>query len=435
MFCPKCGSDNLNEAKFCKKCGFNIEKFLDQNQQNEQREQQIISKQKKEGKQLNDNNIKNKYIVAGLIFVCVIIIVGVVVSSRKNQQTENIAIEKNTADLSESKENNQVDATEKAANVAIEQKNLKIESEIQELGNNKVNVYIYALNENGDKVWERNWDNLELTELDVMSPITETEDGIIYVEVYSKLYAIERSTGNELWGDVLVGSGIAPLVDKDGTIYCIGYYGPFITAISPDGSVKWTRDYEEIYWPYELDVRDTKIYIKYAQSNSDTSSKYGGVAVLSKDGDLISKELTNKKPFNNTLSSSTLNDQSNNSYVSNNVIDDKDETAWVEGVEGDGIGEYVELRADTPQEINVIEIRNGYKKSYESAENNNRVKKIQIELSEGITIVKELNSYVNELDYIILDEVVKTDHVKFTILEVYDGQKYEDTCISGINLY
>lgn len=142
-----------------------------------------------------------------------------------------------------------------------------------------------------------------------------------------------------------------------------------------------------------------------------------------------------RKAFNKVEASSVLKSMGKNNYVPENLLDDKIETAWVEGVDGDGEGEYIKISADSPQKINRIEICNGYGKSEESYNANNRVKTVKIEFSDGKTIEKQLGDLRRVSNYIEFDEAITTEYVKITILDVYKGSKYPDTCISEILLY
>ena len=106
-------------------------------------------------------------------------------------------------------------------------------------------------------------------------------------------------------------------------------------------------------------------------------------------------------------------------------------TPWVEGKKGDGIGEYVEF--DIPSGLPYVDIRilNGYVDPLKPHlyKENNRIKKALIETdTEG---KKEITfEDVPEFTQIALP--YKTRHFKLTILEVYKGSKYQDTCITAI---
>jgi len=131
--------------------------------------------------------------------------------------------------------------------------------------------------------------------------------------------------------------------------------------------------------------------------------------------------------------SSSLGD----SYKAEFANDLSYKTAWVEGKKDEGTGEYLEyyFKNDSPRITEII-ISNGYMKSEETWKNNNRVKKLKL--------------YVNGVPFGILNlkdsrtdqyfEVGTLGHnkngtdlvLKFEILEVYKGSKYNDTAITEI---
>lgn len=104
---------------------------------------------------------------------------------------------------------------------------------------------------------------------------------------------------------------------------------------------------------------------------------------------------------------------------------------WVEGVEGNGEYEYVELKAN----ISSFYIINGYI-SYTKPylyEDNSRVKKIKISFLDN----PKLNDIVVELEDTPNPQKVSLGtsfygKLRLEILEVYPGIKYEDTCITNI---
>jgi len=135
--------------------------------------------------------------------------------------------------------------------------------------------------------------------------------------------------------------------------------------------------------------------------------------------------------------SSELSSQSQNSYVAKSANDLSYSTAWVEGKEDSGVGEFIEytFKNKSPR-ITAIIISNGYMKSDKAWKNNNRVKSLRL--------------YVNGKAFGILNLTdTKTDQtfelgtfghnedgsdlvLKFEILEVYPGDKYDDTAITEI---
>ena len=131
--------------------------------------------------------------------------------------------------------------------------------------------------------------------------------------------------------------------------------------------------------------------------------------------------------------SSSLND----SYKAEFANDLSYKTAWVEGKKDEGIGEHLEyyFKNDSPRITEII-ISNGYMKSEETWKNNNRVKKLKLYVNGvplGVLNLKDsrtdqyfsvgtLGHNKNGTDLIL----------KFEILEVYKGSKYNDTAITEI---
>ena len=144
--------------------------------------------------------------------------------------------------------------------------------------------------------------------------------------------------------------------------------------------------------------------------------------------------------------SSHLESQGDNSYEGNNISDFSYKTAWVEGKKGYGIGEFIEFSfvPEHPR-ITTIKIANGYVKSRKSWKNNSRVKKLKIFINDsiyGIINLKDVYSlqsiYLkNPVGYPPRDDFenfqsIPNWKIKFEILEVYKGDKYDDTVISEI---
>jgi len=125
----------------------------------------------------------------------------------------------------------------------------------------------------------------------------------------------------------------------------------------------------------------------------------------------------------------------NVTYHPANAFDFKRETAWVEGNPGDGIGEWIAAQSEQEQFLSGIELVNGFAKSKETYYNNNRVKRILIEFSDGTEITENLEDDLLELQSIDFGHEVKTTSLKTTIMEVYPGNKYRDTCISEIRFF
>ena len=169
-----------------------------------------------------------------------------------------------------------------------------------------------------------------------------------------------------------------------------------------------------------------------------------------------------------TKASSTLPNEGNISYISDhviarmNVLDDAripKLTAWVEGASGSGIGEYIEVeyykshvteedeelikmygKPDYKNFYKELCIVNGYAASEKTWIENNRVKRLKMYFNgEYIGIINLLDTYkpqyIDIKESNLISKKVRGNGVfRFEILEVYRGTKYDDTCITGIDI-
>ncbi len=159
-------------------------------------------------------------------------------------------------------------------------------------------------------------------------------------------------------------------------------------------------------------------------------------------------------------------------YSYENIFDKNANTAWVEDEEhyydyngasqgknydGKGIGEWIKIykltkaiskytKYDDNNEDDIgwgymesfrlsgIKIINGYAKSRDIYFANNRVKKVEVILSDGSSYIFDLED--NNLGFQTLDfgKEIETRQVVIKILDIYEGSKYNDTCISEVEL-
>ncbi len=133
--------------------------------------------------------------------------------------------------------------------------------------------------------------------------------------------------------------------------------------------------------------------------------------------------------------SSHLKPQGKVTYEAKNAHDFDLSTVWSEGVDGYGIGEYLEYEIDALENLAItkIEIINGYIKSDSLWEANSRVKKMKLwKDNEPFAILLLEDSkqvQVFDIESISLKDGKK---LKFEILDVYKGSKYKDVVITEI---
>ena len=114
-------------------------------------------------------------------------------------------------------------------------------------------------------------------------------------------------------------------------------------------------------------------------------------------------------------------------------------TAWVEGVEGNGEGEYLRYSfPGTCPRITTVLIHNGYVKNWDVWRDNGRVKKLLMYYNDEPYAILNLQDTMGlqSFDVGVLGYEDKDSapawSIKFEILEVYPGKKYEDTAITEI---
>lgn len=140
----------------------------------------------------------------------------------------------------------------------------------------------------------------------------------------------------------------------------------------------------------------------------------------------------------NVTTSSTLKDQGKISYRPSKMLDPTEGTAWAEGAEGSGVGEWIEFTITENFVIgNSWQISNGYNKSKTSWDENNRVKKLKVIVDDqvlGYVMLANIvsNQSFNIAPFWVRDQPVfkKGTRIRFVIEEVYRGSRYDDTLIS-----
>jgi hypothetical protein len=114
------------------------------------------------------------------------------------------------------------------------------------------------------------------------------------------------------------------------------------------------------------------------------------------------------------------------------------QTPWVEGVEGDGIGESITLNVKRPLPLYGILIQPGYY-DYDNKDpwlKNNRVAALEISLNDEHTFTENIPDELFERPYLIRvgDYTKPVNKIKLVIKGVHRGTQFRDTCISLIKL-
>jgi hypothetical protein len=262
------------------------------------------------------------------------------------------------------------------------------------------------------------------------------------------------------------------LPDTDIQTDYIYYSGNSLHRVLADGAPV----YDFRFCKAETDGNEVVVtgeYMEWGNAGADTKGIYEITLEYDPDS-LFSYHIESIEPaddpaeeFTKAEASSVLAPQGENVYDADMVLDRDPSTAWVEGVDGLGEGEYIILSADSPQKVHGIRILEGYMKSQEVYQQNAVPYKFRLEFSDGTVIetqpqsdlfrsgtegvivtkrynngswaghtIEEIKSAYAE-DFISLGTEIETTYIKITILAAEAGpeKEFEDTAISEIIPY
>ena len=118
-------------------------------------------------------------------------------------------------------------------------------------------------------------------------------------------------------------------------------------------------------------------------------------------------------------------------YRAANAIDGDLTSSWQEDADDDGIGEYLIVYYDQIESVDLIRLRLGSSGYYKE---NGRPKTLLFEFSDGSQSQYSFPD-INKDYYLQLTSTVKTNYIKMTIMDVYPGEKWSDTCISEVTAF
>jgi hypothetical protein len=120
------------------------------------------------------------------------------------------------------------------------------------------------------------------------------------------------------------------------------------------------------------------------------------------------------------------------------VGDDDAKTAWVEGAEGAGEGEWIRVAVTTLDGTSKVRLhlRNGYQKSKSLYKANARLKEVKVKLLPGnVEKAFTLTDADGWQDVVVDQPAGKLDGVELKVVSVYEGTKYEDLCLSDLQIF
>ncbi len=132
-------------------------------------------------------------------------------------------------------------------------------------------------------------------------------------------------------------------------------------------------------------------------------------------------------------SSSSLKPTSRTDFRAPNLLDENLATAWMEGAEGSGLGEWVRFDFGEPIVLTRIELANGYQKDEERFQGNIRVRSLKLEYSNGSTQLVDLLDTTDTQGVRTRSE--PTEWLKLTITAVYPDYVWEDAALSEVRMF
>lgn len=180
-------------------------------------------------------------------------------------------------------------------------------------------------------------------------------------------------------------------------------------------------------------MRTTSTNQSAGTNNQKPVNKDAGQTIAAKptdSSDAIATESPQNSPLKITASASSqrLAVQSN-TYFAANAIDNKRATAWIEGADGPGVGEWIKFDFDREITLHRILVLPGYFKSPQIWAENNRIASMTAQFSDGSS---RTLTFSDRMDSQKIDVgTVKTRWVRFVIKDVYLGTD-PDTALSEV---
>lgn len=123
------------------------------------------------------------------------------------------------------------------------------------------------------------------------------------------------------------------------------------------------------------------------------------------------------------------------SYKADYAVDGDIDTSWVEGAEGTGEGEWIKLKADSPQLVSKVRVLGGYNKAKDLFAQNFQPAVLRVSFSDGSSYTLQCPEGYRQWAELEIPPT-ETSFVKITIERVYPNSIDDayDTCISEIEV-
>ena len=181
----------------------------------------------------------------------------------------------------------------------------------------------------------------------------------------------------------------------------------------------------------QLDALEKEYDQRIEESETETSSAdTGNIRLLVEEPDL--SQNTKLQPVSAQADSQKQSEEED--YSGSSLIDGDQATSWQEGEEGTGEGKGATLTLDGSHQIRYLVLYLGNWKSDELWSYNARPQSLAIQVGENDEEILEFPDE-KQVFYLTLQEPVEASEVKIRIQSSYEGERWEDNCISEIEVY
>ncbi|MDO4632718.1 MAG: discoidin domain-containing protein [Eubacteriales bacterium] len=292
----------------------------------------------------------------------------------------------------------------------------------------------------GQNLWSLTTGSYEAVQLARVCEVGIWGDFYCYSE-NGTVIAVNLTDGTEVWRNTDFGGASASSCMSTELLFICGYFGPDVMVLDQNGRTVQRIDSlnSDYYWPYELSFADGKLAITYEYTPSgQPETLYLDINDWSCTGGQGSSSAASSDPMEAVImvsaTSFLIEYEYNFRHDPENICDGILNTAWIEGVDGNGEGESVTFIFNKEQTLSGFRICNGFQKDESLYYKNGRPAVLKLTFSDDSTALYEISDSMSQ-QTIAFDREVTTDYVTVAILSVYQGSAYQDTAISELNFY
>lgn len=192
-----------------------------------------------------------------------------------------LELEKMTEALEDLKEKNKAEVIVDTNDlISVDNHKFRISFAGQEVLEDGIVIVLEAYDSENHVSWIKTWEGIQVSELPLISQPAIYEKKV-YIVIDGNLNIINLKTGEILNIIEAVGhSDASPIVDQMGTVFTIGQYKPYVTAINVEGKIIWQINDEEFLNAYGIELIDHMLHIK----------TFNGIYILDKDGAIVNDQ-------------------------------------------------------------------------------------------------------------------------------------------------